>query len=101
MSTFHIVLPRKMNLSEEAQRALRREVPRHAMWQLARMLDATIHEPDESPPRASDKVRAFVLPPTNLWTLAERVRSATNPRDVVFCLSEAGGLQLAASYGRG
>ncbi len=101
MTEFHIVLPRQMNLAEENRRAARREAPRHSMWELAKILNAAIHEPDESHPRTLDKARALVVPPANLWTLAERVRSATKPSDVVFCLSEAGGLQLAASYGRG
>jgi glycosyltransferase involved in cell wall biosynthesis len=48
-----------------------------------------------------DKLRAVVAPPVSLWGLARRIERETAPGDVVFCSSEAGGLQLAALCGKG
>jgi glycosyltransferase involved in cell wall biosynthesis len=70
--SFHIVLPRRMNLAKIAAEAARGEAPRHAMGVLAEEL---------------------------LWTLARRVASQTGPGDSIFCSSEAGGFQLAAVLG--
>ena len=97
---FHLLLPRAMHLAEGAQRAARHEQPRHAMAEIATALDATVHEPDASPVRAVDKLRALVAPPAPLWSLARRVLDRTGPADAVFCSSEAGGLQIAALAGR-
>jgi glycosyltransferase involved in cell wall biosynthesis len=93
---FHIVLPRRMNLREQARKAELRLSPRHAIGLLVDDLAATVHEPDDLPTSLSDKLRAKIVPTENLWSLARRVRSVTNSDDVVLCSSEAGGLQLAA-----
>ena len=86
-----------MQLAASLEQAARGEAPRHALAMLAAGLDAVVHEPDAAPsPRRLDRARARVLPPIDLWTLARRVRAATRPGDVVFCSSEAGGLQFAA-----
>jgi glycosyltransferase involved in cell wall biosynthesis len=94
--TFHIVLPRRMQLAEVAAQATAKQVPRHALWLLAQDLAATLHEPDDSRGRPIDRVRAAIAPPISLWALAERVHAQAAPGHVVFCSSEAGGLQLAA-----
>jgi glycosyltransferase involved in cell wall biosynthesis len=97
--TFHIVLPRPMRLPEGADEALNHQAPRHSMWLLRNSLSATLREPDGSGSVALDKLRAMVAPPVSLWGLARKVHTETAPGDVVFCSSEAGGLQLAALCG--
>jgi len=97
--TFHIVLPRPMRLPEGAEEALHHQAPRHSMWLLKNSLSATIREPDGSGGAAIDKLRAVIAPPVSLWGLARKIEHDTAPGDVVFCSSEAGGLQLAALCG--
>ena len=99
--TFHVVLPRAMRLADGALLADSGEAPRHAMWMLAQRLEATIHEPSdhEGVVVPSDRLRAKLLPSRSLWSLARLVCAKTGPRDVIFCSSEAGGLQLAAVAG--
>jgi glycosyltransferase involved in cell wall biosynthesis len=97
---FHIVLPRQMQLSIAEERAASRLEPRHAMGVLAKKLDATVHEPMTQPASLADRVRSFVIPPSDLWILAREVLRTSSRNDVVFCTSEAGGLQLAATCAR-
>ncbi|MDQ6681340.1 MAG: glycosyltransferase family 4 protein [Pseudomonadota bacterium] len=59
-------------------------------------LHARIHEPDDSPAKGTDRLRAVVAAPGELWNLARKVSQETSADDAVFCSSEAGGLQLAA-----
>jgi len=98
---FHIVLPRRMHLADQAKKATLMQSPRHAIGLIADSLEATVHEPEDTPVNAIDRLRAKILPPIGLWSLARHVKSLTNPGDVVFCSSEAGGLQLAATYANG
>jgi glycosyltransferase involved in cell wall biosynthesis len=97
---FHILLPRFMHLEQGAVLSERHEAPRHAMWLLAKELGASIHEPDGSPAEGIDKLFSTVLPTGPLWSLARKVCSSVNSSDVIFCSSEAGGLQLAAACGK-
>jgi len=97
--TFHIVLPRPMRLPEAADQALHHQAPRHSMWLLRNSLSATLHDPDGSGSVAIDKLRAMIAPPVSLWGLARKIQREAAPGDVVFCSSEAGGLQLAALCG--
>jgi glycosyltransferase involved in cell wall biosynthesis len=98
MGRFHIVLPRQMQLAQAAQRAACQQGPRHAICELSNQLSATVYEPDASPVSTVDRLRTAVAPPSNLWALARRVHSTAKPNDVIFCSSEAGGLQVAALY---
>jgi glycosyltransferase involved in cell wall biosynthesis len=101
--SFHIVLPRRMELDKAAAQAERGECPRHGMALLTQALAARVHEPnaDASVAQGVDRVRALVAPSGELWRLARNVHAQTGPGDTIFCSSEAGGLQLAAvSAGR-
>jgi glycosyltransferase involved in cell wall biosynthesis len=98
--SFHLLLPRVMDLPQAAARAARHEQPRHAMAELAASLAATIHEPDAAAGTAFDRLRSLVAPPGALWSAARRVLQSAGPGDAVFCSSEAGGLQVAALGGR-
>jgi hypothetical protein len=95
---FHIVLPRQMDLAKQADLASRQQSPRHAIGLIAETLGAVVHEPKASPVSFSDRVRSKLLPTESLWTLARNVQSIAKNDDVIFCCSEAGGLQLASLY---
>lgn len=83
---------------DEARQGL---APRHAMAELALTLDAVVHSPDGSHEASPlDGLRSRVAGPPAMWSLARNVMASCEPGDVVFCPSEAGGLQLAAIAGR-
>jgi glycosyltransferase involved in cell wall biosynthesis len=95
---FHVVLPRRMHLADQAEKAALMESPRHAMGLIAGVLGAAVHEPSDFPIKTVDRIRAKIAPSIEMWSLARQVKSTANPGDVIFCSSEAGGLQLAAIY---
>jgi glycosyltransferase involved in cell wall biosynthesis len=95
---FHIVLPRRVSLSEQSKLAAEDQSPRHALGLIAEQLNATVHQPVAG--SASFSIKAAVLAPREMWSLAESVSESTRADDTVFCPSEAGGLQLAATYNR-
>jgi glycosyltransferase involved in cell wall biosynthesis len=97
---FRIVLPRQMNVNAQTAEAENRFAPRHAVSMIARELNATIYEPCAESGSLADKVRAKILPTESLWALARRVKSESKSGDVIFCPSEAGGMQMAAIYGK-
>src|SRR5437868_6879071 len=97
--TFHLLLPRQMQLGAAAEQSARLESPRHAMALLADNLGATVHEPAKTENGRRNRVGAKLLPPVALWELARKVRATAGAGDAVFCSSEAGGLQLAAVSG--
>jgi glycosyltransferase involved in cell wall biosynthesis len=96
---FHILLSRANQLAQQAEQASLGKAPRHAVWLLSNTLNASIHEPSQLPAKGLDKFRARVMPTGDLWSLARNVRAIARPSDVIFCPSEAGGLQLGAVYG--
>jgi glycosyltransferase involved in cell wall biosynthesis len=98
---FHIVLPNRIDLAKNAELAAKQLAPRHAVDLLAKKLDATVHQPDEEKCSIPDKMRAKLLPPTELWSLARKVHRSVAAGDVVFCASEAGGFQIASMQPRG
>lgn len=96
---FHIVLPRPSQLAAQADKAARGESPRHALWMLAKALNASIHEPEEQDgKRLTDKLWSKVFPTEQLWALARKVHLAARPSDVILCSSEAAGFHLASQY---
>jgi glycosyltransferase involved in cell wall biosynthesis len=98
--TFHLLMSRPFAVEPLLEDGRCRRAPRHAMAELASALDATVHGPDDTPASPLDGLRARLAGPPSLWVLARRVLAAAAPDDVVFCPSEAGGLQLAALAGR-
>ena len=96
---YHIVLPRPMNLEQLAQDAVDHKRPRHSMWLLGEKLNAKFHEPKASPTTALDQIRSKLASPAEFWALARDISSQVNSDDCIFCVSEAGGLQVAAVCG--
>jgi glycosyltransferase involved in cell wall biosynthesis len=97
---FHIVLPSRIDLAKNAELAFKKMAPRHAIDLLAKKLDATVHQPNQEECSTADKIRAKILPHTELWSLARRVHREIAAGDVIFCSSEAGGLQIASMLSR-
>lgn len=62
---------------------------------LAQVLGATIHAPRGEAASWTDRARARLAGPPAMWAMARRVAAETGPSDVIFCSSEAGGLQIA------
>lgn len=97
--TYHIVLPRPIDLpliSEEAKLHYR---PRHSMWLLAQKLNAHIHQPEGLTIALDDQVRAKIIGSPESWALARALATQVDANDCIFCLSEEGGLQVAAICG--
>jgi glycosyltransferase involved in cell wall biosynthesis len=92
---FRIVLPRKTNITEQMDLAARGMSPRHSVALIAENLAATLHEPDVI---THFPLRSRLLPTDELWSLASKVKAAATPKDVIFCVSEGAGLQLASLY---
>ena len=93
--TFHIVLPRKLNDEEAAATDISAQRPRVAVAMLARRLAAVVHHPDGGGATGLDVLRAKLAGPPAMWALARQVAASVRPGDVIFCGSEAGGLQIA------
>jgi len=66
---------------------------------LAKELDACIHEPPRDTTDAWDRVRAKIAGPPQLWNMARILSKQLKVEDCVYCVSEAGGLQVAAYCG--
>jgi glycosyltransferase involved in cell wall biosynthesis len=99
--TFHLLMSRPFPVAPFLDDAREGRAPRHAMAELVAVLDAVVHSPDADASAAPlDGLRAKLAGPPALWSLARKVIAASRPGDVVFCPSEAGGLQLAAVAGR-
>lgn len=96
---YHIVLPRVTNLEQIAHKAQASQCPQHSMWLLAQKLNATIHEPKAIPTNLLDQMRSKLAGPSEFWPLSRSLASQVTSDDCIFCLSESGGLQVAATCG--
>ncbi|WP_427162010.1 glycosyltransferase family 4 protein [Aliinostoc sp. HNIBRCY26] len=96
---YHIVLPRVVNLTQIAKDAECHKCPRHSMWLLCQELNATIHEPKDLSTNLYDQINSKLIGSPELWSLARNLASQVNSDDCIFCLAEAGGLQVAAVCG--
>ena len=92
---FHIALPRRMSAQELAAVDANGDRPRIAMAMIAKQLDAVVHAPDQGAVSFADSLRAKLAGPESLWAMARDIAARVAPGDVVFCGSEAGGLQVA------
>ncbi|MES2991627.1 MAG: glycosyltransferase [Pseudomonadota bacterium] len=97
--SFRIVVPRVMTESELAAIHINGDRPRHGIAMLAHELDAEIHSPSLQNASGLDSLRARIAGPAALWVLAREVATVANSGDVIFCGTEAGGLQMAEVCG--
>ena len=96
---FHLVIPRRSNIQEQSRLAKEGKSPRHSLALIADRLNATVHEPSGDPTADSRYfLKGKVLPTASLWSLADRIAKQVSSDDVIFCASEAAGLQIAATY---
>ena len=98
---YHIVLPRALNAEELAAEQPGGTRPRVGVAMLAKQLGGTIHAPSGEAATWADRARARVAGPPAIWAMARSVADQTGPDDVVFCSSEAGGLQVAEACAAG
>lgn len=97
---FHIVLPRRMSSQEMEALEPGGDRPRMGIAMLAKELGAKLHVPkEESPVSGLDAIRARLAGPQSLWSLARAVALNVKPGDVIFCGTEAGGLQVGEVCG--
>ena len=92
---FHIAMPRRMNAQELAAVDATGDRPRIAMAMIAKELGAVVHAPGQGAASFADKLRAKLAGPESMWAMARDIAARAAPGDVVFCGSEAGGLQVA------
>ncbi|MCK9686670.1 glycosyltransferase [Scleromatobacter humisilvae] len=92
---FHIAMPRRMSAQELAAVDANGDRPRIAMSMIAKDLGAVVHAPGEGAVSFADKLRAKLAGPESMWAMARDIAARAAPGDVVFCGSEAGGLQVA------
>ena len=67
-----------------------------AISMLAKELDATMHAPSDGPLTFLDSLFAKLAGPRQLWAMARKISRQVTARDVVFCGTEAGGLQVGS-----
>ena len=92
--TFHIVLPRRMSAQELAAVEPGGLRPRFGIAMLAKQLSAVLHHPSEESSSCFDSLKCNLAGGKELWALAREVRAKVGPEDVVFCGTEAGGMQI-------
>lgn len=100
---YHIVLPRALSAEEIGAVDIGGDRPRMGMSLLASELDAVVHAPvgGDGSGGVMDALRAKVVGPASVWAMARSVAAQVDGNDVVFCGSEAGGLQVAEACGSG
>ncbi len=91
---FHIAVPRRLSAQELSAVDVGGDRPRMAIAMLARELGAAMHAPDDRPVSPLDSLRAKLAGPASLWAMARNLARQVQPGDVVFCGTEAGGLQV-------
>jgi glycosyltransferase involved in cell wall biosynthesis len=96
---FHIAVPRRLSPSELSAVDVGGDRPRMAIAMLARELDATLYAPGSEPVSFVDSLRARLAGPASLWSMAREISRKVAPGDVVFCGTEAGGLQIGQVCG--
>lgn len=101
--TYHIVAGRLFDLEKTANEAENGLCPRHGLVDLANMLDAKFHGPDEPKTILADKFLSKLAGRPDIWAMSRRLaRGEIKDGDVVFCTGEDVGLPLAAMcYRRG
>jgi glycosyltransferase involved in cell wall biosynthesis len=92
-------MPRVTNLAQVAQDAEAHRCPRHSIWLLSQELNAIIHEPKSLSTNLFDQIRSKLIGKAEFWALARTLASEVTSEDCIFCLSELGGLQVAAICG--
>ncbi|KAB8315015.1 glycosyltransferase family 4 protein [Tolypothrix campylonemoides VB511288] len=96
---YHIALHRPIDLEGITEDAKAHKCPQHSMWMLRQRLKATVHEPKLNSSSLIDKIRSKVVGRAEYWELARNLSSVLGEDDVIFCLSEAVGIEIATVCG--
>lgn len=94
--TFYLAMSKATDLSAIAGHAARGERPRHAMGQLAGLLDMEVLHPDPGTGTPLDRLRSRLTSTPEQWALARSLSRRLQPGDVVFCPDEGIGFPVAA-----
>jgi glycosyltransferase involved in cell wall biosynthesis len=98
---FHVVLDKPLDLDGIAMAATNGERPGHAMAELCKRLDASLHFPDPHERGGlANRLRSRLVGSPGTWALAKRLAEQTGKNDVIFCASEHTGYPLAATLKR-
>lgn len=97
---FHVVLNRPVGPEKYQAELDKGLTPRHATIELAKSLDAVIHDGTGLSVSALDRLLGRLTRMNPLWwAIARDVRSSIKPGDVVFCSSESVGVPVAMLCG--
>ncbi|NMF61966.1 glycosyltransferase family 4 protein [Brasilonema octagenarum] len=99
MTKYHIVLHRSIDLEKITTEAESNKCPRHVMWILKQRLNASIHTPSGYQVSFVDKLLSKIAGSPEYWAMARALSSRLESDDIVFCNSEAGGIQVATLCG--
>jgi hypothetical protein len=92
---YHVVLSKPFDLASFNQKAEAGYCPRHTMWNLSQLLNATVHKPEQHPITAIDRLCSRIAGQPEHWALGRALVSQLNQDDFVYCLGEDVGLPLA------
>ncbi|BAZ23818.1 putative glycosyl transferase [Kalymmatonema gypsitolerans NIES-4073] len=95
----HIALHRPIDIDGITEDAKAHKCPQHLMWMLRQRLKATVHEPKLNSSSPLDKIRSKIAGQPEYWELARNLSSQLGENDVIFCLSEAAGIEIATVCG--
>lgn len=98
---YHVVLSRVFDIEQFAGEAEAGKCPRHAMFNLAEKLGATIHEPGGRPTSLFDRAMAKVTGAGNAdhWAMARALSETLTSEDTVFTIGEDSGFPIATLCG--
>lgn len=98
---YHVVLSTVFNIDQFAREAEAGKCPRHAMFNLAQKLGATIHEPGGRPISLFDRAMAKFTGSGNAdhWAMARALSEKLTSEDAIFSIGEDSGFPIAVLCG--
>lgn len=97
--TYHLALSGFSNLEEIQRDARIGKRPAHVMFDISRLLNAKIHQPDNNFFLPTNLIWENIIGCRHNWLLARKLSSLLTPKDVIFCADESVGLPVAALCG--
>ncbi|MGF1674244.1 MAG: glycosyltransferase family 4 protein [Rivularia sp. (in: cyanobacteria)] len=97
--TYHLALSSCFDLEDIKQDAQIGKCPNHIIFDIIRLLNAKIHQPNQDFLSPIDIVYEKIIGFKHHWSLARKLSSELTKNDVVFCIDETVGLPIAAFCG--
>ncbi|MEO0839572.1 MAG: glycosyltransferase family 4 protein [Cyanobacteria bacterium J06643_5] len=97
---YHLAFSYFDDLEVINQKAQAGKCPAHLMLNVARLLDAKIHQPNDNFLLPVDYVYEKIIGSQHTWSLARKVSTEIDDNDVIFCTDESIGIPIA-KYCRG